>query len=110
MKRSAPKDDPWTTPLADPGVATSNGRHSATSQADAAKAESEILDALDDTSTPSPLDPVGDSNLAGTDVNGTEVNGTDVSGTKVDDEGDAGAGGTHKDSKPKDSADKKPPE
>ena len=27
MKKSAPKDDPWATPLADPYVAPSNGRH-----------------------------------------------------------------------------------
>jgi len=108
MKRSAPKDDPWTTPLADPGVATSNGRHSATArvdEADATKTESEILDALDDTSTPSPLDPVGDSGLAGIDANGTDVNGT-----KVGDQGGAGAGSTHKNNKHKDGADKNPPE
>ena len=105
MKRSAPKDDPWTTPLADPGVATANGRHSATARVDEADAtkESEILDALDDTSTPSPLDPVGDSNLAGIDANGTDVNGT-----KVGDQG--GAGSTHKGNKHKDGADKNPPE
>jgi hypothetical protein len=50
MKKSAPKDDPWTTPLADPGVATSNGRHSAAARLDEAATtkESEILDALDD--------------------------------------------------------------
>jgi hypothetical protein len=106
MRRSAPKDDPWTTPLADSGAATSNGRHSATAradEADATRTESEILDALDDTSTPSPLDPVGDPDLAGIDANGTDVNGT-----KVGDEG--GAGSAHKNAKHKDGADKNPPE
>lgn len=108
MKRSAPKDDPWTTPLVDSGVATSNGRHSATARVDeteVTKMESEILDALDDTRTPSPLDPVANSDLAGIDVNGT-----DVADTKVGDEGGAGAGVTHKNNKHKDGADKNLPE
>jgi len=52
MKKSAPKDDPWTTPLADPYV-TPNGRHSGSvSAVDEAAAttrtESEIIDSLDD--------------------------------------------------------------
>jgi hypothetical protein len=49
MKRSAPKDDPWTTPLAEAYVAAPNGRHSASSFVDEATAttrtESEIADA-----------------------------------------------------------------
>jgi len=113
MKRSAPKDDPWTTPLADSGAAASNGRHSATARvdhADATKTESEILDALDDTSTPSTPDPVANSGLAGIDANGNDANGNDVNGTKVGDEGGAGSGSTRKNSKPKDGADKNPPE
>lgn len=48
LKRSAPKDDPWTTPLADPYVSAPNGRHAAPSLVDEATAttrtESEILD------------------------------------------------------------------
>jgi len=108
MKRSAPKDDPWTTPLADSGAAASNGRHSATARVDhtdATKTESEILDALDDTSTPSTPDPFANSDLTGIDANGNDVNGT-----KVVDEGSAGAGSARKNSKPKDGADKNPPE
>jgi len=64
MKKSAPKDDPWTTPLADPYVELSNGRHSdaarvddmtpAADQADspaeeASETQSEIIESLDET-------------------------------------------------------------
>jgi hypothetical protein len=92
MRKSAPKDDPWTTPLADPSLATSNGRHSATSQVDeatdAATSASGVIDALDETGAPSPLDPadniavaVGDAaNVdAGDkdDKNGARKNDTD---------------------------------
>jgi len=35
MKRSAPKDDPWATPLEDPYVAPSTGRHSSLDPMDA---------------------------------------------------------------------------
>ncbi len=59
MKKSAPKDDPWTTPLADTYGSASNGQHSAgatagaasakvTEEADAAK--SEVIDFLDEKS------------------------------------------------------------
>src|ERR1019366_5733017 len=53
MKKSAPKDDPWTTPLADTYGATPNGRHSASSTIDEAstmattEAEMTIGDSLD---------------------------------------------------------------
>jgi hypothetical protein len=64
MKKSAPKDDPWTTPLADPYVATSNGRHSTSGQVDeatdATKTESEIIDALDASGAPGGTNPAGD--------------------------------------------------
>ena len=66
--------------------------------------ESKILDALDETGTPSPLSP-GDSDRAGIGANGTDVNGT-----KVGDEGGAGTGGARKNAKHKDGADNKPPE
>lgn len=90
MKKSAPKDDPWTTPLADRDVATSNGRHSQAARVDAADAtrtESEVLDTFDDAGAPSPLNPVSDPDLPESDVNGTgsprendsHKNGTDQS-------------------------------
>jgi hypothetical protein len=99
MKNSAPKDDPWTTPLADQDVATSNGRHSTpgrVGEADAAKT-SGILDALDEAGAPSPMDPVGDADLAEIDANGADVN----------DGGGTGTGSTHKNGSPKNDSDKK---
>jgi hypothetical protein len=42
MKKSAPKDDPWTTPLADPYVAPSNGRHSTAAQVEEVVEEVEV--------------------------------------------------------------------
>lgn len=107
MKRSAPKDDPWTTPLADANVAASNGKHSPAARLEdvAPRTDSEILDALDNTTIPSPLDPLVDPDLAGNDANGTDANGTHVS-----DEGGSGAGSTHKNTKHKDGAEKNPPE
>jgi len=71
MKRSAPKDDPWTTPLAEPYVAAPNGWHSAGSKLDEAVAttttESEIIDPLDEIGSPSPMDPAEAADLSGTD-------------------------------------------
>ena len=34
MKKSAPKDDPWATPVGDPYVAPSTGRHSGVAPVD----------------------------------------------------------------------------
>ena len=77
MKKSAPKDDPWTTPLADSYPNASNGRHSAGSLVDEATSKattetkagtSEIVDFLDEKGAPSPLDPTGDGELNTTDV------------------------------------------
>jgi len=86
MKKSAPKDDPWTTPLADPYVELSNGRHSdsarvddmaaAADQADSSadspaektsETQSEIIESLDEAGAPSPLDPLEDGEHAGKD-------------------------------------------
>jgi len=86
MRRSAPKDDPWTTPIADPYVASSNGRHAAATTVDeAAEAESEIIDALDENGAPSPLDAAGDPSMAvgdaaDTDAADEDANGKDVNG------------------------------
>jgi len=90
MKKSAPKDDPWTTPLADPyvatpNIATPNGRHSAASPVDEATAtttmESEIIDSLDDAGTPSLMEPAGDADL--TDKDGVDnKDATDKDDTK----------------------------
>lgn len=68
MKKSAPKDDPWATPLADPYVAPSTGRHSSVdplASADRAAppkaapegdAEPDIIESLDEPAAPDPLD------------------------------------------------------
>ena len=92
-KKSAPKDDPWTTPLADPQGATPDGQHSAVSPVDEATAkESEIIDSFDEAGAPSPMDPGVDADLIDKDV-------TDV--TDVTDVADA----THKDDTEKSSTD-----
>jgi len=70
-KKSAPKDDPWTTPLADPEVSTPDGQHSAVSPVDAAATttkESEIIDSFDEAGTPSPMDPGVDADLIDKDA------------------------------------------
>jgi hypothetical protein len=56
MKKSAPKDDPWTTPLADSYVAPSNGRHSSPAPVEdvVEKAETEADLAKNDTETDRP--------------------------------------------------------
>jgi hypothetical protein len=65
LKRSAPKDDPWTTPLADAHLSSANGRHAAPSLVDEATAttrtESEILDSpiSDATSSSTTSSPTG---------------------------------------------------
>jgi hypothetical protein len=66
MKKSAPKDDPWTTPLADPYGAAPNGRHSASSTVDHAtttEPEISIVDSLDKTGVPSSNDPATDTDV-----------------------------------------------
>jgi len=65
MKRSAPKDDPWTTPIAEPYVPASNGWQSPASKVGepiaTATTESEIIDPLGEVGTPSPMDPTADA-------------------------------------------------
>ena len=70
MKKSAPRDDPWATPIAEPYVASSNGRHSAAAQAESSAVatkvgdpESEIIDPLDEVAPLSPLDPTTSDDL-----------------------------------------------
>jgi hypothetical protein len=48
VKKSAPKDDPWATPLADSYVATSTGRHSSISLIDETTDLDDIADPGDD--------------------------------------------------------------
>ncbi len=48
MKKSAPKDDPWATPLADPYVAPSTGRHSSVAPVDETAGLDDIADPADD--------------------------------------------------------------
>ena len=81
MKKSAPKDDPWATPLEDPYVAPSSGRHSKLESVDtvdpadeagatdkgkplpAAATDdggSEILESMDEDGLPDPLAPTSE--------------------------------------------------
>jgi len=82
MRKSAPKDDPWATPLADPYVAPSTGRRRSDAGADgdgalasadtwgtadtlsAAGAEPGIIDSVDETDSIDPLGLVADVDLA----------------------------------------------
>jgi hypothetical protein len=94
MKKSAPKDDPWTTPLADSYGATPNGRHSAPSPVDKASTmtttepETIAVDSPDDAGKPSAKDKAeedlthevpADEDL--TDKGSTSRNGARKSGT-----------------------------
>ena len=47
MKKSAPKDDPWATPVGDPYVAPSTGRHSSVTAVDDLAAVDETTDPTD---------------------------------------------------------------
>lgn len=65
MKRSAPKDDPWATPIADPYVAPPNGRTPKVAPADdTAKAGDSKPTVVDDLSEAEPLNPSADPELA----------------------------------------------
>jgi hypothetical protein len=109
MKKSAPKDDPWTTPIADPYVPASNGRHSATRAdegADPAETASAMNSALDETLPPSPLDPIGDSAPAVSDV--ADVNKKDATDKAVNGHESNAKDTTTKDATEKNGSDKKP--
>jgi hypothetical protein len=78
MKKSAPKDDPWTTPLADQYGAASNGRPggslfdetTASGKTGAAQMPSEITDPPEEKSVPSPMDVVKEAGLTAGDTTG----------------------------------------
>ena len=64
LKKSAPKDDPWATPLTDPYIAPSNGRHSGLDSPDAnkttskpEKVESESVEPVNEATVPDTLAP-----------------------------------------------------
>ncbi|MDQ1535921.1 MAG: hypothetical protein QOE58_314 [Actinomycetota bacterium] len=70
MKRSAPKDDPWTTPIAEPYAPTPNGWASSSKVDESEPAtvtESEILDPVADGDAPSPLKPTEAADLSSVD-------------------------------------------
>lgn len=106
MKKSAPKDDPWTTPLADPDLATSNGRHSAASRVneaeDTATPASEVIDVLAESGAPSPLEPVEDPSVAVDDA--ASIDAGDKGG-----KGATNKNGNHKNGNHKSDADENPP-
>jgi hypothetical protein len=106
MKKSAPKDDPWTTPLADRYEAVPNGRHSATSQVKEAKdhatragstATHETIERLDETGSTKPMDLAKDIDItAKDDANKREPNKDDTK------KSGANQSGTHKNGAEKD--------
>jgi hypothetical protein len=71
LKKSAPMDDPWTTPLAAPYVAPSTGRQSTAALSEegtaTAATEPNTIETLDETDVPNVLDPTAESDLAETD-------------------------------------------
>jgi hypothetical protein len=76
MKKSAPKDDPWATPLAEPYVSPSTGRHSGvasvpdTTDATSPKptqGKPELIESLDDSSASDSVDPLADGDAAAKD-------------------------------------------
>ena len=74
MRKSAPKDDPWTTPLADPYGAVPNGRHSASSVVDEAPAKATaepvtpVAESVEKTGVPGSTDPATDTEVTGNPV------------------------------------------
>lgn len=107
MKKSAPKDDPWTTPLADRQVPTPNGQHSTTSPVKEATdttttatttTKSEIIDRVDQAGTPNPIDVA------------TGIDLTDEDDADKDDktQGGTNKSGTHQSSTHKNGSDKNP--
>ena len=82
LKRSAPKDDPWATPLTDPYVTPSNGRHSGLESPDPADPAStsdlpetaptgdvapDHLEALDEPEVPDPPAPKAEADATTSD-------------------------------------------
>ena len=77
LKKSAPKDDPWATPLTDPYIAPSNGRHSGLDSPDAnlttstpekaasGDAEPENVEPEDEAAVPDPLAPAAEADATG---------------------------------------------
>lgn len=98
MKKSAPKDDPWTTPLADRYTATPNGRHSTGSPVDEAtdttQNQSEIIDSME-SSMSGPANPAMGAAAGEHDSTGT---GTlkDHKVTELNDKGDASTNNANK--------------
>lgn len=96
LKKSAPKDDPWATPLTDPYIAPSNGRHSGLESPDANQtgstpekaasgdAEPEKLEPLDEATVPDPLAPPAETDAAPGD---STDEGTDEGKDKDKDKG-----------------------
>jgi hypothetical protein len=80
MKKSAPKDDPWATPLAEPYLAPSTGRHSgvspvadttdATASPNSAHPKPELIESVDDAGGSDVLDPAADAGQAAKDNKG----------------------------------------
>jgi len=76
LKKSAPKDDPWATPLTDPYIAPSTGRHSGLDSPDANQPAStpesaasqdagpEDLESLDEVVVPEPQAPAAEADAA----------------------------------------------
>ena len=79
LKRSAPKDDPWATPLTDPYVTPSNGRHSGLESPDPASTSDLLetaatgdvapdhLESLDEPEVPDPPAPTAEPDATTSD-------------------------------------------
>jgi len=111
MKKSAPKDDPWTTPLGDTYGAAPNGRHSASSPLEhgSTMAPTEpaptVGDSLNDAVPLSPKDPAPDKTASNTESD-KSVGDSDSTDTKPSTEAVKDKNSTHRNVASKNSSDR----
>ncbi|MEP7017400.1 MAG: hypothetical protein ABI899_05195 [Actinomycetota bacterium] len=86
MKKSAPKDDPWATPLADSYVAPSTGRHSSVAAVDETADLHDIADPLDDPAA-ADSEPASVESLDGSDASPAKGSSAAADHGKKDDKG-----------------------
>jgi hypothetical protein len=115
MKKSAPKDDPWTTPLADTYGAAPNGRHSGSSTPEHASTTAPtepaptVVDSRNDAAVPSPKGPdkpLSSDKPVGNTESGESAGDSDSTETKPGTEAAKDKASTHRNVAGKDSSDR----
>ena len=104
MKRSAPKDDPWATPLEDPYVAPSTGRHSSLDPMDA-DLEGDTTGATLTSADGSSSQPKATETKAA-QAKGSEAKATATKGNETKDAPGSGEAGSESVTTPSDTSDK----